>query len=333
MKIEKYKYLFSFALPLSVFISLRAEAYMSWFGVLFLFGFIPLVELFLKGSDRNLEAQTEKELQAKPYYDGVLYLMFVVHLSLVAYFLWSLWKFGSELPLFFLIGKIASMVLVNAALGSNLAHELGHRRGAHNKFMSLTLLSTTLYMHFLIEHNKNHHKNVATPLDHASAEKGISLYKFLSRSFYRSFKTAFKVEPAKTLQYLAIELFIVALIAFFLGSLPAIAFVGAAIGGGLLIEGVNYIEHYGLRRKLKPNGRYEKVGPEHSWNSNHPLSRMLLFELSRHSDHHANADRPYQVLRHFDNSPQFPTGYPGMLLLATIPKLWFMVMNPMLPEE
>ena len=103
--------------------------------------------------------------------------------------------------------------------------------------------------------------------------------------------------------------------------------------GFLLLETVNYLEHYGLQRQQKSSGRYERVRPEHSWNSNHPVGRALLFDLTRHSDHHANPNRKYPVLRHFDASPQLPTGYPGMILLALVPPVWFSVMHPHIERE
>jgi alkane 1-monooxygenase len=90
---------------------------------------------------------------------------------------------------------------------------------------------------------------------------------------------------------------------------------------------VNYIEHYGLARKKTESGNYERAMPSHSWNSNHIVGRLMLFELSRHSDHHYLASRKYQILRHHENSPQMPTGYPGMMLLSHIPPLWFSIMR------
>jgi len=111
------------------------------------------------------------------------------------------------------------------------------------------------------------------------------------------------------------------------GPMGALGFVAAALVGILLLETVNYIEHYGLQRQVINPGRYEVVQPHHSWNSDHILGRILLFELSRHSDHHYKANRKYQILRHIDDSPQMPTGYPGMILLSLIPPLWFTVMN------
>ena len=111
-----------------------------------------------------------------------------------------------------------------------------------------------------------------------------------------------------------------------LGQSVFLSYLCAAVLGFLLLETINYIEHYGLQRRKKGD-IYERTMPAHSWNSNHPLGRMVLLELSRHSDHHFKASRKYQVLRHFDNSPQMPTGYPGMMLLALVPPLWFYIMH------
>ena len=95
-----------------------------------------------------------------------------------------------------------------------------------------------------------------------------------------------------------------------------------------LLEIVNYIEHYGLHRRKLENGRYERTTIHHSWNSNYLLTNLFLVQLQRHSDHHAYPKRRYQVLRHHDESPQLPSGYATMVVLALIPSLWFKVMNP-----
>ena len=107
----------------------------------------------------------------------------------------------------------------------------------------------------------------------------------------------------------------------------ACAWLVAGAMGGLLLENVNYIEHYGLRRKRLNEHRYEPVRSVHSWNSNHPLGRLVLFELSRHSDHHAHAAKPFAQLDHLTDAPQLPTGYPGMMVLSWIPPLYFAVVH------
>ena len=114
-------------------------------------------------------------------------------------------------------------------------------------------------------------------------------------------------------------------------SVPVFFFIQGILAFSLL-EVVNYIEHYGIMRNELGNGRYERVNPTHSWNSNYLITNFYLFQLQRHSDHHANATRRYQVLRHFDESTQMPQGYPAMMLMAMVPPLWFKVMDKKLED-
>jgi alkane 1-monooxygenase len=111
------------------------------------------------------------------------------------------------------------------------------------------------------------------------------------------------------------------------GPVVAPYLLAQAVIGFSLLEVVNYLEHYGLLRARREDGRYERTRPEHSWNSNNVASNVLLYHLQRHSDHHANPVRRYQALRHVDDAPQLPTGYAGMIVLAAIPPLWRRVMD------
>ena len=129
------------------------------------------------------------------------------------------------------------------------------------------------------------------------------------------------------IQFHITQLLFVTLIFIVFGWLITLYFIAAAIIGIALLETVNYIEHYGLSRKQLSNGKYERAMPEHSWNSDHVIGRIMLFELSRHSDHHYLASRKYQILRHHDNAMQLPTGYPGTMILALFPPVWFYVMH------
>ena len=124
-----------------------------------------------------------------------------------------------------------------------------------------------------------------------------------------------------------IQIFLVSIIYFLFGWMITIYFLSAALIGILLLETVNYIEHYGLSRNKLNENKYERAMPQHSWNSNHIIGRLMLFELSRHSDHHYLASRKYQILRHHENVPQMPTGYPGMMILSLFPPLWFYIMH------
>ena len=113
----------------------------------------------------------------------------------------------------------------------------------------------------------------------------------------------------------------------------ALLMLAAGVVGFILLETVNYIEHYGLLRSKNDQGRYEAVRAIHSWNSNHIIGRIVLYELTRHSDHHYKSTKKYQVLDSHKESPTLPLGYPASILLSFVPPLWFRVMNPRVPQE
>ena len=196
-------------------------------------------------------------------------------------------------------------------------------------------------MHFFIEHNKGHHKHVATASDPSTAKYNQSVYVFWPQTLMGTYLSAWKIAKEELekkgkswfsinnemLLFQLIQVAFVLGIYLFFGLIVTLCFLIAALLGVLLLESVNYIEHYGLTRNETENHQFERVQPHHSWNSNHIIGRLMLFELSRHSDHHYLASRKYQVLRSFDNAPQMPTGYPGMILLSLVPPLWFKVMN------
>jgi len=201
-------------------------------------------------------------------------------------------------------------------------------------------------MHFYIEHNRGHHRYVSTPLDPASAPKGMSLYRFWLRSTAGGFLSAWKLEKERLrnlglkifslhnmmIQFVIVQILFLAVVFLLYGTVGGLFFIGAAVGGFLLLETVNYIEHYGLRRKELAPGIFEPVQPHHSWNSEHQLGRIFLYELSRHSDHHYKANRKYQNLRYFPQAPQLSFGYPASMLLSTIPFLWFKLINPIVAD-
>jgi alkane 1-monooxygenase len=154
----------------------------------------------------------------------------------------------------------------------------------------------------------------------------LSAWHIANEELRKKGKHAFSIYN-EMIQFHLIQALLLGLIYWNFGGLITLYFLAAAVIGILLLETVNYIEHYGLQRKATGEGKYERAMPEHSWNSDHVIGRLMLFELSRHSDHHYMASRKYQVLRHHDHSPQMPTGYPGMMLLSLVPPLWFSVMN------
>jgi len=338
MNFRVVKYLLVLVTPLLVAISLSGHLWTTFLAPAVLFGLLPLMELFTQGSTENLSVVEEEMVKKDARYDLILYALVPVQYSLLAFFLFRVGD--GSLSMLETIGIVLSMGMACGILGINAAHELGHRSTGYEQTMSKMLLLTSLYMHFFIEHNRGHHRHVSTDEDPASARKGEWVYAFYIRTIIGSWLSAWKLEKERLgkkgysfwsmhnemlrFQFIQIALLVVIAVIFDVRTMAL--FILAAFIGILLLETVNYIEHYGLRRQLV-NGKYERTMPSHSWNSNHPLGRLMLLELSRHSDHHYQASRKYQILRHFDDSPQMPTGYPGMIILSLFPPLWFYVMD------
>ena len=293
----------------------------------------------MPGFTTNLSEQEEESAKHSYWYDVLLYLTVPVQYACLIFFCFSLQE--ENLNLLDFSGRVLAMGILCGNLGINVAHELGHRVTKHERFMAKALLLTSQYMHFIIEHNRGHHKRVATDEDPASAKKGEMLYTFWVRSIVLSYASAWKIEREQLgkngqatwslhnemLRFALMQVALLLTVGLVFGGKVLLGVGVAAMIGMLLLETINYIEHYGLRRSLGESGRYERVLPAHSWNSDHMLGRLMLFELSRHSDHHYKASRKYQILRHMEESPQLPTGYPGMMLLSTLPPLWFWVMH------
>lgn len=306
---------------------------------LYVFAFIPIMELILPYSETNLDKAEEEIAKKDIKYDLMVWSVVPLQYSLLFFFLNRIGD--GSLTWWEIAGMVFSFGIACGVLGINAAHELGHRNTWYEQTMSKMLLLTSLYTHFFIEHNRGHHKNVSTDEDPASSRRGETLYAFFIRSVRDSWLDAWRLEDDRLkktntpfwsihnemLVLQVIQVLFVVAIAVIWGWKATLFFILSATMGFLLLETVNYIEHYGLRRNKIDNAYYEKVLPIHSWNSNHPIGRIMLFELTRHSDHHYMASRKYQVLRHFDNSPQMPTGYPGMMVLAFFPFAFFKVMH------
>jgi alkane 1-monooxygenase len=311
---------------------------------LYVFAFIPILELILPYSEKNMTKAEEEIAKKDITYDLVVYSVVVLQYTLLFFFLNRIGD--GTLRWWEIAVMIFTFGIACGVLGINVAHELGHRNTWYEQTLSKMLLLTSLYMHFFIEHNRGHHKNVSTDEDPASSRYGETIYAFYIRTVRDSWLSAWHIESERLkkanqpfwsihnemLRYQFIQAAFVATIGFIWGWKVMLFYICAAIVGFLLLETVNYIEHYGLRRKKIDGAYYEKVMPVHSWNANHPIGRIMLFELTRHSDHHYMASRKYQVLRHFDNSPQMPTGYPGMMVLSLFPPLWFHVMHRQLDK-
>ena len=338
MQTRHLKFLLPFSLFVLAYLAFTQRCWLIASPVIYAFGFIPLLELLIPLSKENMTEAEEKIAKDDRIYDWWLYIIVPLQYAALVFFLFSLQEEG--LTTWEKWGRIVAMGLLCGAFGINVGHELGHRRFLYERNLAKALLLTSLYMHFYIEHNKGHHKNVSTKEDPSSARKWEPIYLFYFRTVIFGFFSAWKIaaddqkrkgKPVlhfsnQMIQFQLLQILFIAALYFFFGKDITLSFMASACIGFLLLETVNYIEHYGLQRKKTAEG-YERAMPEHSWNSSHILGRLMLFELSRHSDHHYLASRKYQVLRHHEDAPQMPTGYPGMMILSLIPPLWFSVMH------
>lgn len=357
MKFTTFKYLSPLIFYSLNIYSFFGTGYICWAPLVHAFVFIPILELFIEKSEVNMTAAEEEMAKANKVYDWMLYLIVPMQFLALYVFLNRLQQ--PNLYWLDIAGHVVAMGLLCGIFGINVGHELGHRVNIWEQRMAKALLLSSLYMHFFIEHNKGHHKNVATPDDPASSRLNEPIYSFYFRTIWYSYLSAWQIannevkkklnstenftkngnsffnEKIKIifslknemLQTQIIQLLFVTLIGYIFGLNIMLYFIAAAFIGAMLLETVNYIEHYGLQRKRNESGNYERTLPIHSWNSDHVLGRLFLFELSRHSDHHYLTSRKYQILKSHENAPQLPTGYPGSMLLSLVPPLWFKVMN------
>ena len=339
-RIRAFKYLLVLTLPLTVAITFTQTGCLTFLPMLYAFGMIPSFEFLFRPDPKNISTVEADLRKSDRLYDWMLYVIVPVQYTFLIWFL-VLSVNQPDLSTLAIAGRITGMGLLCGVFGINVAHELGHRTTKGEQFLAKMLLLTSLYMHFYIEHNRGHHKNVSTPEDPSSARYNEWLPVFWLRSVLGAYRSAWRIENQRLrrkkvsvfsfqnemIQFFLVQLALLVSIGWFVGTTVLLYFALAATMGFLLLETVNYIEHYGLSRKKVSEHRYENALPRHSWNSDHILGRLLLFELSRHSDHHYMANKKYQLLDHHDDSPQMPTGYPGMMLLAAVPPLWFWVMN------
>lgn len=345
--IKKYLYLIVFVIAAIPYWSiLAAESYgyhdaFAWSGMLFIFVLLPLLD-FIVGQDPANPNDEQVEKMDKQLWYPFLTLMAVP--AQFAVLIYGAYIFTTSNAFSFIgqIGWVLSCGIVSAILAINVGHELIHKSSRTEYLAGGILYASVCYSGFIIEHIRGHHKHVSTPEDASSARFGQTVYQFLPHAYLHNFLNAWKLE-AKRLNHLGLPAFHwrneliwwnALSIVFALCFAAAFSWLGLVFYLGVswmaftTLEIINYVEHYGLHRRKLDNGRYERTTAAHSWNSNFLFTNMGLFHLQRHSDHHAFPKRRYQVLRHYDQSPQLPNGYAGMYVLALIPPLWFKVMNP-----
>jgi alkane 1-monooxygenase len=310
-------------------------------GLVLVFVFIPIAEGWtgLRKDNDDTDGPARRWT-----YDLPLFAWIPVHLAVQGYALWLV--VTGALSGWELVVAAAAVGTTAGAGGINIAHELMHRKSPPERAVAELLMATVTYTHFCIEHVYGHHRHVATPLDPASSRTGESVYRYLPRTIFGGLLSAMSIERARCrrrgispyslrnrmTRYFATQaaLYVVLLVA--LGPMAALFWFGQSLVAIVLLEVINYVEHYGLQRREIAPGRYERTQPWHSWNASHRLTNWLLFNLQRHSDHHYLASRSYHQLRHYDDVPQLPAGYATMILVALVPPLWRRVMDPRVQE-
>ena len=333
------KYLMSYTIAIVTIVGILLGGEYAYMTVIYAFVFIPALEMLLKESNEEMSDEVKKNRSMDIFFDILLYLNIPLVFSI---FFLSLNLLLYSSSSFEIVGIIASTSIMMATNGINVAHELGHRKSFFSRTCSKLLLMPSQYMHFYIEHNFGHHVNVGTAEDPATAKYKQSLYSFWITSVIGQYIGAWKLQ-LKLLKiskykffsikndmmfYVIFQLMFIYLIYFNYGITVTIYSLIISVISFLFLETINYIEHYGLSRKKDKNGRYERVKTIHSWNSNHVVGRLVLYELTRHSDHHFISSKKYQVLESIDESPQLPYGCPTSILLSMVPPLWFKIMNP-----
>jgi len=321
------------------YLAAGGNALILLFPIAYTFIGIPLIDV-LMGEDQHNPPEEVVPLMARDnYYRFLLYV--AIALLFIDFFVVA-WFIGTH-PLSWWAVLILSIGTGYSSAGALLiGHELGHKSNAADKRAAQVVCGLVGYGHFCIEHNRGHHVQVSTPEDFASSRMGESIYKFIRREIPGALRRGWAHESERLaklgynnpwsarneiLQSWALTVVIaVALIAMFGWIMVPFILIHHFYGWYGLTQ-ANYVEHYGLLRQKLPNGRYELCEPRHSWNTNHTYSNLISFHLQRHSDHHANALRPYQALRDFKGIPRLPSGYPGCFGLAAIPPLWFKVMD------
>lgn len=340
---KRYLWIFSVLSPSMPFwaVVLMAKSGSFWFALLPItvyFGLVPLLDWLLGEDESNPPEDVIEILSADQFYR---YLLFASVPVFYVSFVTVMWAVATlELPLW---SKLILTVGAGVASGSGLTvgHELGHKANALDQLGAKLINALTGYAHFCIEHNRGHHLLVATPDDPASARLGESIYQFALRELPGTARRGWQLERDRLakkrlgfwslrndlLQGYALTLATAAALTVWLGWVVLPFLFLHHLVGWLQLTLANYVEHYGLLREKLPGGRYEPCQPHHSWNTNHIPSNLMLFHLQRHSDHHANPQRPYQSLRSFAELPRLPSGYPGTYALTLIPRVWFRIMD------
>lgn len=299
---------------------------------------IALIDVFMPGGKHSPTAVLPQTRMT--FFSAVLRIYVLLQLVLIAVGAWA--ALQADWPT--VLGVAFSVGFITGSQGITFAHELGHSKSKFDRLCAWVLMTSVCYGHFMVEHYRGHHPRAATRDDAATSRFGESLYQFLPRTLLGSLQSGWRLEALRIAQMKSgwlrsplawstlASLMVFVLLAAFLPAQAAMKvisfFAFQSFIAFVLLEIVNYIEHYGLQRKTA-NGKREPFAVMHAWNADHVATNSMLANLQRHSDHHMHAWKSYPTLEPLPG-PQLPTGYAGCLLLAMLPPLWFALMHPRL---
>ena len=321
--------------------SFEVNHWILFFPLVFYYFFVPLLDFLIGEDTSNPPESSIEDLEADVYYRWITYATIPI--------LWIAVIFNCIFLCTFSLNPfewLATVMTTGSVLGFglNVSHELGHKLQTVPRKVALFNTALGAYGHFSIEHNRGHHRHVSTPEDPASSKMGENIYQFACREMPGAAIRAWRLEADRLqrlnksvwhfeneiLQALCLSTGVYGCLIGFYGLDMVLVLIPVAIWGAFQLTSANYVEHYGIQRLKTANGNYENCQPHHSWNSNHLVSNLVLFQLQRHSDHHTHPGRSYQSLRDFPELPRLPSGYFGMFFLAYLPPLWYRVMDPLL---
>lgn len=295
--------------------------------VLILFSLV-LAERFSKGHANNLTGTT-----------GHLLPILYIPLQL-AVTLWAAHRVAQpDAGAWEIASLVISVGATTGIFGVLAAHEMVHSRSRAKRALGLVMLSGMSYRHFDIAHVYGHHRWAGTERDASTARRGENLYVFFLRTLVRQIAMAYEFETRRCakksfsflrnrlLQDALIMAAIYAALWVFWGAMAAAFLALESFVGIFVLEVFNYTAHYGLMRRRKADGALEPLTHRHAWNSSAPAANLLIFNMGRHSDHHARAAAIYETLRPMDGAPELPGSYAGSIVMALIPPLWRRVMD------
>jgi alkane 1-monooxygenase len=336
MRNSDLRFLLAWLLPGMTLLGLIREPGHSAVWTLAIWWTIALVDNFIPGAQQS-PAPLGDDANAA-YFRWILRVFVLFEMALIAFGAYA----AVHSDWLTVLGVAFSVGFITGSQGITFAHELGHSKLKFDHFCGWLLMTFVCYGHFMVEHYRGHHPRAATQDDPASARFGESLYRFLPRTLWGSLASAWRLEGLRVVQMKqswlrsplvwssAASLLLIVLPAQWMQAQAALKYIAFFVLQSavafLLLEIVNYIEHYGLQRQME-GGKREAFGMLHAWNADHLASNSLLANLQRHSDHHMHAWKPYSTLEALPG-PQLPTGYAGCIILAMLPPVWFALMHP-----